>query len=166
MGFDGSHTIGVWVGRPDGAPVPGLIGRLAAAPILFDAFARTGKSPTPLSAAAKGTLVAATAKLPPPRAALSSRALGGRKHRTAASHHVSANGARLELASDSSGKADPIALKVTGGTGPLTVLVNGLPVPGSRGGAALFFEPDGHGFVRLTVMDGRGAIDSVVVRLQ
>ena len=24
VGFDGRHTIGVWVGRPDGAPVPGL----------------------------------------------------------------------------------------------------------------------------------------------
>ena len=23
LGFDGKHTIGVWVGRPDGAPVPG-----------------------------------------------------------------------------------------------------------------------------------------------
>jgi len=28
------------------------------------------------------------------------------------------------------------------------------------------FEPEGPGFVRLTVMDGRGATDSVVVRLQ
>lgn len=45
IGFDGRVTIGVWVGRPDGAPVPGLIGRTAAAPILFDAFARTGKIP-------------------------------------------------------------------------------------------------------------------------
>src|SRR3981081_492271 len=43
LGFDGRITIGVWVGRPDGAPVPGLVGRTAAAPILFDAFARTGK---------------------------------------------------------------------------------------------------------------------------
>jgi penicillin-binding protein 1C len=30
----------------------------------------------------------------------------------------------------------------------------------------LFFEPDGPGFVRLTVTDQRGAADSVVVRLQ
>ena len=43
IGFDGKRTIGVWVGRPDGAPVPGLVGRTAAAPILFDAFARSGK---------------------------------------------------------------------------------------------------------------------------
>ncbi len=31
---------------------------------------------------------------------------------------------------------------------------------------SLFFEPEGPGFVRLTVMDGRGSTDSVVVRLQ
>jgi len=30
----------------------------------------------------------------------------------------------------------------------------------------LFFRPQGPGFVRLTVVDGRGATDSVVVRLQ
>src|ERR1700761_9083453 len=48
VGFDGRITIGVWVGRPDGAPVPGIVGRTAAAPILFDAFARTGKLPMPL----------------------------------------------------------------------------------------------------------------------
>jgi penicillin-binding protein 1C len=40
VGFDGRMTVGVWVGRPDGAPVPGLVGRAAAAPILFDASAR------------------------------------------------------------------------------------------------------------------------------
>ena len=51
VGFDGKITIGVWVGRPDGAPVPGLVGRTAAAPILFDAFARTGKT---AGSAAKG----------------------------------------------------------------------------------------------------------------
>lgn len=46
VGFDGRMTIGVWVGRPDGAPVPGLMGRTAAAPILFDAFGPgTGKLP-------------------------------------------------------------------------------------------------------------------------
>ena len=44
VGFDGKRTIGVWVGRPDGAPVAGLVGRIAAAPILFDAFARMGRS--------------------------------------------------------------------------------------------------------------------------
>ena len=66
VGFDGRMTIGVWVGRPDGAPVPGLVGRTAAAPILFDAFARTGKLPAPLPKPPKGALMASNAKLPLP----------------------------------------------------------------------------------------------------
>src|SRR6201994_2897132 len=66
VGFDGRLTIGVWVGRPDGVPVPGLVGRVAAAPILFDAFARTGKKPAALPKAPKGALMASNAKLPLP----------------------------------------------------------------------------------------------------
>ena len=65
------------------------------------------------------------------------------------------NGARLELASDGAGKPDPVALKVTGGAGPLTVLVNGVPLEAAPGRRTLFFEPEGPGFVRLTVMDGQ-----------
>ena len=48
VGYDGRHTIAVWVGRPDGAATPGLIGRTAAAPMLFDAFARLGDRRAPL----------------------------------------------------------------------------------------------------------------------
>ncbi len=53
LGFDGAHTIGVWVGRPDGAPVTGLVGRTAAAPILFDAFARLTLTPKAAAAGAE-----------------------------------------------------------------------------------------------------------------
>ena len=166
VGFDGKRTIGVWVGRPDGAPVPGLVGRVAAAPILFDAFARTGKLPAPLPTAPKGVLVAATAKLPPPLQRFRPGALAGASAEPQLRIMFPPNGARLELASDGAGRPDPIALKVTGGEGPLTVLVNGLPLPAASGRRTLFFEPDGPGFVRLTVMDGRGATDTVLVRLQ
>jgi penicillin-binding protein 1C len=166
VGFDGKRTIGVWVGRPDGAPVPGLVGRVAAAPILFDAFARTGKLPAPLPAAPKGALVAAASKLPPPLQRFRAGALVGEGAEPQLRIMFPPNHARLELANDGSGKFDPIALKVTGGTGPLTVLVNGQPLPAAAGRRTLFFEPEGPGFVRLTVIDGRGATDSVVVRLQ
>ena len=54
VGFDGRRTIGVWVGRPDGAPVPGILGRTAAAPILFDAFARFGDAAGAAAAGAQG----------------------------------------------------------------------------------------------------------------
>ena len=65
VGFDGKRTVGVWVGRPDGAPVPGLVGREAAAPILFDAFAR-GRAAGRAGTAAAGVLMTSSAKLPPP----------------------------------------------------------------------------------------------------
>ena len=72
------------------------------------------------------------------------------------------NGARLELP----GRAvDGVPVKIAGGRAPLTVMVNGVPLKG-RESRTLFFHPDGPGFVRLTVMDARGAADTVTVRLQ
>ena len=62
-------------------------------------------------------------------------------------------------------KPDPLPLKISGGIGPLTVLVNGAPLVGNAG-RTFFWQADGPGFVRLTVMDARGATDSVLVRLQ
>jgi len=164
VGFDGKRTIGVWVGRPDGAPVPGLNGRVAAAPILFDAFARTGKLPQTLPPAPKGTLIASNAKLPPPL----QRFRGSGESGEALRIMFPPNGARLELASGGDGKPEPIALKVAGGTGALTVLVNGMPLPEAQASRrrTLLFAPEGPGFVRLTVIDGAGATDSVMVRLQ
>jgi penicillin-binding protein 1C len=166
IGFDGKRTIGVWVGRPDGAPVPGLTGRSAAAPILFDAFARMGKAPAPLPAAPNGALLAATGKLPPPLQNFRPGRLAGENGEPQPRIMFPPDGARLELASDEDGKPDSIAVKVAGGAGPLTVLVNGIPVEDSSGRHTLFFQPKGPGFVRLTVMDARGATDSVLVRLQ
>src|SRR5678816_2364870 len=77
VGFDGKRAIGVWVGRPDGAPVSGLAGRTAAAPILFDAFARSGDGLQPLPSPPKGVLIASTAKLPPPLRRFQSAANAG-----------------------------------------------------------------------------------------
>jgi len=164
VGFDGKVTIGVWVGRPDGLPIPGLTGRTAAAPILFDAFARLGRPPVPLAAAPKGAIFASTSRLPPP---LQRFRPGGLPGETAEPLRIlfPPNGARLELTATAA-KPEPVAVKVQGGSGPLTVLINGVPVRATAGRRTLFFEPDGPGFVRLTVTDQRGAADSVVVRLQ
>ena len=166
IGFDGRMTVGVWVGRPDGASVPGLVGRASAAPILFEAFARSGSAPVALPRAPKGAIFAASNRLPPP---LQRFGVSGPSEAAEAPRIMfPADGARLEIAAGA--QPDPVALKISGGRGPLTVLVNGVPmgVPiiaaGGRG--TLFFQPDGPGFVRLTVMDARGASDSVSVRLQ
>ena len=164
IGFDGKHTIGVWVGRPDGAPVPGLIGRSAAAPILFDAFARLGAPPVALPRAPEGALVTTTAKLPPPLKRFSPNGPLGDDAQARLHILFPPDGARLEL-SRSEGKPDPVPLKLSGAVAPVTVLVNGTPVPAQPRGA-LFFLLDGAGFARVTVIDGSGAADSVVVRAE
>jgi penicillin-binding protein 1C len=165
IGFDGRHTIGVWTGRPDGAPVVGLVGRLSAAPILFDAFARLGQPLQPLRGMPNGALVATTAKLPPPLKRFTSRASAGEAMAPKVHIVFPPNGASLEL-SGLDGELDPIAIKIVGGTPPLNVLANGLPLPAKKSARTLFFAPDGPGFVRLTVTDATGAADSVMVRLQ
>jgi len=166
VGFDGKRTIGVWAGRPDGAPVPGLAGRVTAAPILFDAFARLGQQFEPLPPAPKGVLIASTARLPPPLQRFASREAAGEAMAPKVHIVFPPDGASLELSAAEGAAPDPIAIKITGGTPPLNVLLNGMPIAAKRSARTLFFEPDGPGFVRLTVTDANGAVDSVSVRLQ
>ena len=162
VGFDGRHTIGVWVGRPDGAPVPGLIGREAAAPILFDAFGRLGP-PAALPGPPPGVLFASTARLPVPLRHFAPAPLVSGNAQAALHILFPPDGARLDLSTTDS-KPDPIPLKITGAVAPLTIFVNGNPVP-PQGRGTLFFTPGGPGFARVTVVDATGATDSVMVRL-
>jgi penicillin-binding protein 1C len=167
VGFDGRITIGVWVGRPDGAPVPGLAGRTAAAPILFDAFARTGKLPVPLPKAPKGTLVASNAKLPLPLRRF--RPLG-ELVRTGGEQALRIqfplNGSRIDAANTADARFSALPVKVAGGVLPMTMLVNGVAVGEIDGRRQRLIDPPGAGFVRLTVQDATGAADTVVVRIQ
>jgi penicillin-binding protein 1C len=167
VGFDGRITIGVWVGRPDGAPVPGLIGRVAAAPILFDAFARTGKLPTALPKAPRGALVAANAKLPLPLKRF--RPLGElvRAGAEQAPHiQFPLNGSRIDVDRSAGTEAAAMPVKVSGGVLPLTMMVNGLAVGEIDSRRQRLIDPPGPGFARLTVIDATGAADTVVVRIQ
>jgi penicillin-binding protein 1C len=167
VGFDGRITIGVWVGRPDGAPVPGLVGRTAAAPILFDAFARTGKLPAPLPRAPKGTLVASNAKLPLPLRRfrpLGELVRGGGEQ--ALHIQFPLNGSRIDVAGTGETRFSALPVKVAGGVLPMTVLVNGVSVGEIDGRRQRLIDPPGAGFVRLTVQDATGAADTVVVRIQ
>jgi len=167
VGFDGRITIAVWVGRPDGAPVPGLVGRSAAAPILFDAVARTGKLPTVLPKPPKGALVASNAKLPLPLRRF--RPIGElvRTGGEQAPHiQFPLNGSRIDV--DRSGDRDASAMpvKISGGALPVTVLVNGTKVGVIDGRRQRLIVPPGPGFARLTVIDAVGAADTVVIRIQ
>ncbi|MEM8644464.1 MAG: penicillin-binding protein 1C, partial [Pseudomonadota bacterium] len=106
-----------------------------------------------------------TAQLPPPLRRFGARYEAGTPHTEDLRILFPPDGAALALQTDS-GANDPVAIKVAGGRAPLNVHVNGLPLRSTRGAGTVFFEPDGPGFVRLTVTDALGAADSVTVRLQ
>jgi penicillin-binding protein 1C len=167
IGFDGRTTIGVWVGRPDGAPVAGLVGRTVAAPILFDAFARTGKIPAALPKAPKGALLASNTKLPLP---LRRFRPVGELVRTGGDQapHIQfpLNGSRIDVDRSNNGQFSAMPVKVAGGVLPLTMLINGISVGEIDSRRQRLVDPPGPGFARLTVIDATGATDTVVIRVQ
>lgn len=153
IGFDGRHVIGVWVGRPDGAPVPGLVGVDAAAPILIDAFARVGPSRR-LRPAPPGITKETAAALPP---RLRRFHAPNAPQITAAPPEIAfpPMGTRVDLGI-ADGDAIPLALKVRNGAPPYMWFVNGAPIGTAPFGGAVSFRPDGPGFADLLVIDANG----------
>jgi penicillin-binding protein 1C len=167
IGFDRGTTIAVWVGRPDNGPTAGLIGRQAAAPILFDAFARLGRD-IELIRPPKGVLrVATSGELPPPLRHLRAEAAKAMASTSAPPLKIAfpPDGARIDLGLKDGVDAQ-LALKALGGAPPLTWFVNGAPVGGSDLRRQSAWKPDGVGFARVSVTDAKGATDSIVVRVE
>ena len=140
FGFDGRHVAGVWVGRPDGTPIPGLTGRDAALPVLAKLFALLPEAPleraTIRADAAPAALGTDPLRLlfPPPGAVL-------------------AEG------------AGPVVLRVAGGRRPLTFLVDGAPIARDAARRELGWLPPGPGFYRIAIMDAEGALVAADVRV-
>ncbi len=167
VGFDRDTTIGVWVGRADNGAVPGLVGRAVAAPILFDAFSRVGGERA-LIHAPPDTLLATTAELPPPLRNL--RRDGPRTLAATAFGSLKIayppDGARVDLGLENGASDTPLVLKAQGGAPPFTWMINGAPVGQPDPRRQSQWRPDGAGFARVSVIDARGASDSVLVRLE
>ncbi len=170
IGFDRRTTIAVWLGRPDNGASPGLIGRVSAAPILFDAFARLGREIEIVKQPPNALVVRGPEGLPPPL-----RSLRAGQARTLEANALPPlkiayppDGARIDLGltQRGSGEATPLALKAQGGAPPLTWLVNGKPVGEAQIRRQSSWTPDGAGFARVSVMDASGMTDSVSVRLE
>ncbi len=161
VGFDGKHVIGVWVGRPDGAPVPGLIGVDAAAPILMDAFARLGPT-TPLRAAPPGVIEASAASLPAPLRRFRSPNAPTLAAATPPEIAYPPAGVRVDLGIRA-GDPMPLVLKARDGSPPYTWFADGAPIGTASFGGAFSWEPKGPGFVRLMVIDAKGGAASGTV---
>jgi penicillin-binding protein 1C len=164
VGYDGKYVVAVWVGRPDGAATPGLSGRVAAAPILFDAFTRLGERRVALKVAPAGALNVTGPDLPPP---LKRFREGGVETTEGPFLEprvlISFPPDRSEVETEGD---DPLLLKATGGVLPLTWLVNGAPISSDPRTRQVVWQPDGSGFVNFSVVDAKGRVDRVKVRLK
>ena len=168
IGYDRGTTIAVWVGRPDNGPTPGLVGRQAAAPILFDAFARLGRD-IELIRPPKGLLrVAVSGDLPPPLRHLRKDAPKTMAATATPPLKIAfpPDGARIDLGLKDGARDETLALKALGGALPLTWFVNGAPVGEPDLRRQSLWRPDGAGFARVSVIDAKGVSDSILVRLE
>ncbi len=165
-GFDGRHTIAVWVGRADGAAVPGLAGRASAAPMLFDAFQRMADSRTPLPPPPRDALKATGADLPPPLRRFNPPVEAADTPSAAyrvAPLRIAFPPDRAELDADA---RDSIVIKADGGTLPLTWLVDGTPITSDNSRRELMLPGARQGFVKVSVIDATGGADRVTIRIK
>lgn len=144
IGMSATHTVAVWIGRPDGTPMPGATGRSVAGPVLFAIF---GLLPDP------GPLRPAPPLPPAPALAR----LGD----------AAADRLRLVFPPPGASLAEgPVILRAAGGRRPLTWLVDGAPIPAERHRREARWLPEGPGFYRVTVLDSDGAAAAVELRVR
>jgi penicillin-binding protein 1C len=60
----------------------------------------------------------------------------------------------------------PVLFKANGGVLPLTWLVDGAPITSDPRARQVVWQPSGPGFVKLSVIDAKGRVDRVTVRMK
>ena len=179
VGYSRRFTVAAWLGRPDNAAVPGLVGRQAAAPLLFEVFARL---PGPITSPPRPDNLRAAAPLPAPLRRLaparddaepSCRLAAGRTGLGCGTASPTLriayppDGATVDLGlADQSGAGSVLALKAEGGAPPFTWFVNGVAAGAASPRRETRWTPDGAGFAHLSVLDAAGHQASAAVRLR
>lgn len=159
IGFDGRYVAGVWIGRPDGTPVPGAFGGELAAPILFELVGLVSDEAVPLPPPPPETLMLETADLPQPLRRFTGRRAVFQNAPDAPKLAFPPDGARLAL-SDTG-----LVVKVRDGRPPFTWLANGAPIlrrVQTREAQLPLLE---EGFVQLSVIDKDGRAARATIRL-
>jgi penicillin-binding protein 1C len=169
IGFSNDYTVGVWVGRADGAPSADSIGREAAAPILLRVFELLPPDRKPAPAAPAGVLLArSTEDLPPGLRVFTRESDPGLQRQVNVAPPSIAfppNGATVPLPTRNA-KDSTILFKAEGGRAPLTWMVNGQILGSFDRFAAVNYRPAGEGFARVTVVDADGRSDASEVRFK
>jgi len=166
-GFSNDYTVGVWVGRADGAPRADRVGRETAAPILLKVFELLPRDASPAPAPPAGAILVDNADQLPASLRVFTRAI---ERQTQVASNIPPpsiafppNGATVPLPQTGD---DAIQVKAAGGREPLTWLVNGRLIGSFDRFAPINVAPDGEGVTRITVVDARGLSDTSQIRFK
>ncbi len=160
VGFDGLHVVTVWIGRPDGTPVPGAFGGDLAAPVLFEVFQRIKPEQDDLPPPPPETLILSTAQLPKPL-----RRFVGRS----GSFETTPNAPKLTFPPDGATMVledNILTVKLRDGVGPFTWLANGTPVKTGERRRETQINGLSDGYSKLSVVDANGQSASVTVWIE
>lgn len=153
MGVSNGYAIGVWVGRPDGAPRPGATGRSEALPILFEAFDMIGTPDQPEHEPEHHDPVAPAL----------ARFEGNERENLSILFPPS--GAEV-LVLDYGAGSRGLSLSARGGRAPLTWYAEGSRVGGEGTSGRAIWRPSAPGFYNVTVVDADGQSAHVRVRIR
>uniref|UniRef100_UPI003BACD3FB penicillin-binding protein 1C n=1 Tax=Stappia sp. TaxID=1870903 RepID=UPI003BACD3FB len=166
IGYDGRHVVGVWVGRADGTPIPGITGYLTAAPVLFDVFQRI--SPERVRLPQRPRSIGVEDRVPAPlthaRTRNPRREAGG-----AAGPEIFSppDGATVDLGLGlPGGGGAPLTVKLRRGRAPYVWLANGAPVESGPFARSVTIRPDGPGTTVISVIDADGRSARVTLDLR
>ena len=160
IGYDGAHVVGVWMGRPDGTPMPGALGADLAAPVLFSAFARIKPALTPQPPAPPETLLVAGDQLPEPLREFQPRGAAFDAKLGAPKLIFPPDGAEVELMKSG------LLLRIEGGTAPYTIMANNAPLRAGLTAPEVMISTLTAGFVTLSVIDAQGRSTQSRIRLR
>ncbi len=166
VGFDGRYVMGVWMGRPDGASVPGLQGIKDAAPLLFEAFSRLGTRPTPLPAPPPYVLTGARDSLPLPLRHFQARGDENFMDPNQPEITFPPDGAQVDLGLSDARAQAGLVLKLKGGAPPFSWIINGTAMPPARYEREMMYQVESGGFVSVSVVDSLGRAARVRFFLQ
>ena len=158
VGYDGAHVIGVWLGRPDGTPVPGAFGGDLAAPVLFEAFGRLKPALDTPPPPPPETLLVDAALLPEPL----------KRFRPRDGFAAPADLPKLAFPPDGAvlAQAGAVPAKVREGKPPFTWMANGLPLRTGVQDRSVLLDGLGQGFNELSVIDAAGRSASATIELR
>ncbi|MEP5152141.1 penicillin-binding protein 1C [Planktotalea sp.] len=159
IGFDGRYVAGVWIGRPDGTPVPGAFGGEMAAPILFELVGLISDEAVPLPPPPPEALLLDTASLPLPLRHFKGRRAVFQAAPDAPKLAFPPDGARLVRSEEG------LIVKVRDGLPPFTWMANGAPIlrrVHTREAQLPVSEP---GFFELSVIDKNGRAARATIQL-